>query len=169
MAPDALADAVRKTESALLKTVPITGIVTMNEQIDATIVPERLIATVSAWFGALGALLAAIGLYGLLAYTVARRTHEIGVRLALGATRSNVMRSVLRDALWMVCAGLVLGAPLAFWGASVASSLIPGLPARSPLSIVFGSAVMIAVGLVAAYIPARRATQVDPMEALRYE
>jgi putative ABC transport system permease protein len=169
LAPDAVAGVVRKTESAVLKTMPIVGITTMNEQIDASIVPERLLATLSGWFGALAALLAAIGLYGLLAYTVARRTHEIGVRMALGAARANVMRMVLRDALWMVCTGLVLGAPLAFWGKSVAASLIRDLPAQSPLSVVFGSVVMIAVGLVAAYIPAHRATKVDPMVALRYE
>lgn len=167
--PDGVASAVRQTEAAVLRSVPITRIVTMNEQIDSSIVPERLIAMLSAGFGALGALLAAIGLYGLLAYTVTRRTHEIGVRTALGATGTDVMRMVLRDALWMVCAGLVLGAPLAFWGKSVAASLIPNLPARSPVSIVFGGAVMIALGLIAAYIPARRATRVDPMVALRYE
>jgi predicted permease len=169
IAPEVVAGAVRDATSAVLKTVPIARIVTMNEQIDASIVPERLVAMLSGWFGALGALLAAIGLYGLLAYTVTRRTHEIGVRMALGATRSDLMRTVLRDALWMVCAGLALGAPLAFWAKSVAASLIRGLPANSPVSIVFGSAVMIALGLIAAYIPARRATRVDPMVALRYE
>jgi ABC-type antimicrobial peptide transport system permease subunit len=153
----------------VLKTVPIVRIMTMNEQIDASIVPERLIATLSGWFGALGAALAAIGLYGLLAYTVTRRTHEIGVRMALGAARSDVMRMVLRDALWMVCAGLAVGTPLAFWGKSVAVSLIRDLPTKSPASIVFGGAVMIVLALVAAYIPARRATHVDPMVALRYE
>jgi predicted permease len=169
IAPDAIAGAVRETESAVLKTVPIVRMMTMNEQIDASIVPERLVATLSAWFGALGALLAAIGLYGLLAYTVARRTHEIGVRIALGAARSDVMRMILRDALWMVCTGLALGAPLAFWGKRVAANLIRNLPANSPASIVFGGAVMIVLALVAAYIPARRAMMVDPMVALRYE
>lgn len=95
--PDGVAGMVRQTEAAVLKTVPIVRMVTMNDQIDSSIVPERLIAALSTGFGALAALLAAIGLYGLLAYTVARRTHEIGVRIALGAAGTDVMRIVLRD------------------------------------------------------------------------
>jgi predicted permease len=167
--PGAVASAVRQTEAAVLKTVPIVRIMTMNEQIDSSIVPQRLIAMLSAGFGALGALLAAIGLYGLLAYTVARRTHEIGVRVALGAAGTDVIRIVLRGALWMVCAGLAIGAPFVFWGKRVAASLIPDLPVASPLPIVGAGAIMIAVGLTAAYLPARRAMRVDPMVALRYE
>jgi putative ABC transport system permease protein len=167
--PDGVAGAVRQTEADVLKTVPIVRIMTMNEQIDSSIVPQRLIAMLSAGFGALGALLAAIGLYGLLAYTVARRTHEIGVRMALGAAGTDVMRIVLRGALWMVCSGLAIGAPLAFWGKRVAASLIPDLPVASSLPIVVAVALMIAVGLIAAYLPARRAMRVDPMVALRYE
>jgi len=167
--PDGVASAVRQIEADALKDVPIVRIMTMSEQIDSSIVPQRLIAMLSAGFGALGALLAAIGLYGLLAYTVAGRTHEIGVRMALGAARTDVMRMVLRDALWMVCAGFASGAPLAFWGKRVAASLIPDLPVASPLPIVVAAAIMIAVGLLAAYLPARRAMCVDPMVALRYE
>ena len=167
--PDAVVRVVRQTEAAVFTGVPIVRIRTMNEQIDSTIVPERLIAMLSAGFGALGALLAAIGLYGLLAYTVARRTHEIGVRVALGAAGPDVMRLVLRDVLWMVCAGLAIGAPLAFWGERIAASLISGLPVASTLPIVVAAAIMIAVGLIAAYLPARRAMKVDPMVALRYE
>jgi putative ABC transport system permease protein len=164
-----VASAVRKTEGAVLTTVPIVRMMGMNEQIDSTIVPQRLIAMLSAGFGALGALLAVVGLYGLLAYTVARRTHEIGVRMALGAARTDVMNIVLRDALWMVCAGVAIGVPFAFWGKRVAAGLIPDLPVASSLPIVLAAATMIAVGLIAAYLPARRAVYVDPSVALRYE
>jgi putative ABC transport system permease protein len=167
--PDEVAGAVRQAEAAVLPSVPILRIVTMNEQMDSSIVPERLIAMLSAGFGALGALLAAIGLYGLLAYAVTRRTHEIGVRIALGADGIEVMSMVLRDALWMVCVGVAIGAPLAFWGKRVAASLIPGLPVASVVPIVIGAAILIAAGLSAAYLPARRAVRVDPMVALRYE
>ncbi len=167
--PDAVASTVRQTEADVLKAVPIVRSMTMSEQIDSSIVPQRLIAMLSAGFGALGALLAAIGLYGLLAFMVARRTHEIGVRMALGAARTDVMRIILRDALWMVCAGFAIGAPLAFWGKRVAASLIPDLPVASPLPIVVAAAIMIAVGLIAAYLPARRTMRVDPIVALRYE
>ncbi len=169
ISPNTAAGAVRDIESSFLKTVPIVRVVTMNEQVDASIVPERLIATLSGWFGGLGALLAAVGLYGLLAYTVTRRGHEIGVRMALGATRSDVMGMVLRDALWTVCAGLAVGAPLAFWAKSVAVSLVHGLPANGLVSIVFGAVVMIVLGLVAACIPTRRAMNFDPMVTLRCE
>ena len=136
---------------------------------DASIVPERVVAILSGSFGVLGSLLAALGLYGLLAYTVARRTNEIGIRMALGASRGNVARMVLRDALGMVSAGLAIGVPIAFWARSLAASLIEGLPVKSAVPLVFGAVGMIAVGLLASYIPARRATKVDPVVALRHE
>jgi len=169
VAAGGVANAVRATEADVLKNVPIAGMIEMNDQVDATIVPQRLFATLSSGFGALGALLAIIGLYGLLAYTVARRTHEIGVRIALGAESADVMRIVVRDAMWMICAGLAIGAPLAFWGKRIAASLIPDLPVANQLPIVIAAAIMIGVGLIAAYLPARRAMRVDPLIALRYE
>jgi predicted permease len=167
--PESMAPEVRRIVNNLLKTVPVARITTMVEQVDASIVPERLIATLSGWFAALGALLAAIGLYGLLAYTVARRTNEIGVRMALGAERSAVLQMVLRDAFELACAGLAIGAPFAFWGKKVAAHLIRDLPTNSALPIVLGVVAMLVIALIAAYLPARRATRLDPMAALRYE
>jgi putative ABC transport system permease protein len=114
-------------------------------------------------------VLTAIGLYGLLAYTVARRINEIGIRMALGATPGNVTRMVLRDALGMVLVGLAIGAPLAFWAKRFAASLIQDLAANTSVPIAFGAGAMIAVALLAAYVPAHRAARVDPMEALRNE
>ena len=100
---------------------------------------------------------------------VARRINEIGIRMALGATRSDVIRMVLGDALGMVCVGLAVGAPIAYWGKTFAASLIQDLPVNSAAPIVFGAVAMIAVALLAAWVPARRAANVDPMEALRHE
>ena len=166
--PAAVIPAVRQAVKGLLPTVPVTRVTTLAEQVDATIVPERLIALLSGWFGGLGTLLAAIGLCGLLAYTVARRTNEIGIRMALGANRGDVVSMVLRDALAMVLAGLALGVPLALWGRRFAAGLIAGLPGNAG-PVVEGGIAMLAVGLLAAYVPARRAAGVEPMEALREE
>jgi ABC-type antimicrobial peptide transport system permease subunit len=141
----------------------------MTDQINASIVPERLTATLSTWFGALGALLAAVGLYGLLAYTVARRTNEIGVRRALGASRGRVMWMVLAEAVGMVGAGLVIGAPLALWTKQIATRLIPGLTTKGAVWILLGAVTMLAIALLAAYLPARRASRVEPIVALRHE
>src|SRR6202040_737921 len=125
--PSAVVGEVRRTVRSLLTTVPIVKVTTLADQVDSSIVPERLIAMLSGLFGVLGSVLAAIGLYGLLAYTVARRINEIGIRMALGATPGRVTWMVLGDALGMVSAGLIVGAPLAFWGKSFAASLIPDL------------------------------------------
>ena len=125
-------------------------------------------ALLSALFGGLGLLLAAISeIGGLLAYTVARRIREIGIRMALGATRSGVIRMVLLDAMGMVCAGLFIGIPLVFWSRRFAEGLLEGLPMGSLAPIVIGAAAMLAVALLAAFLPARFASRVDPMVALR--
>jgi putative ABC transport system permease protein len=164
----AAAGEVRRAVGTVLKTATVDSLTTMAAQMDASIVPERLIATLSALFGVLGSLLAAIGMYGLLAYTVARRINEIGIRMALGATQSDVARMVLSDALGMVGAGLAIGVPMALWGKSFAASLIQDLAVSSVVPIAVGAVAMIALAMLAAYVPARRAARVDPMEALRY-
>jgi putative ABC transport system permease protein len=167
--PAIVAPAVRRTVRDLLKTVPVAKVTTLAAQVDASIVPERLVATLSGVSGALGALLAAIGLYGLLAYTVARRIPEIGVRMALGAGRGQVLRMVLGDALGMAAAGLVIGAPVALWARRFAASLIPGLPLDSVFPIASSAMAMLAIAVLAAWLPARRAARVDPVNSLRYE
>ena len=167
--PTNVAAHVRRTVRDVLKGVAVGRVITLTDQVDASLVPERLIAMLSGCFAVLGALLTAIGLYGLLAFTVARRINEIGVRMALGATRSDVARMVLGDALAMVSVGLLIGAPIAFWARSFAAKLIQGLPVEPAVPIVFGVVAMIAVALTAAYFPTRRATRVEPMEALRHE
>ncbi|MCP5116181.1 MAG: hypothetical protein GY953_35590, partial [bacterium] len=169
MEPAAVVPLVRRAVNEVADGVAVKRITTMAAQVDAAMVPERLIATLSSTFGSLGLLLAAIGLYGLLAYTVARRTAEIGVRMALGATGSDVGRMVLRDALGMVCAGLAVGATIALWGKRFAAGVMENLPLDSLLPVAFGGAAMIAVALLAVSVPARRAARVDPMEALRHE
>jgi len=167
--PEAVAGDVRRCVSGILKGVQVDRVTTMSEQVDAAIVPERLVAMLSGSFGTLGLILAAIGLYGLLAYTAARRTKEIGVRMALGATRRTVRWMVLREALGMVAAGLAAGIPVALWARTLAASLVEDLPPSSLLPISVAALVVVAVALAAAYFPARRATKVDPMVALRYE
>ncbi len=167
--PELVAGDVRRVVRELLKTVAVENIKTLSDQVDGAIVPERLSAVLSGFFGTLGALLAALGLYGLLAYTVAQRINEIGIRIAIGATRTDIMRMVFREALGMSCAGLVVGGFIAYWGKRLVASLIPDLPVQSMVPIFFGAAVMVALAMVAAYVPARRATRVDPMEAVRCE
>jgi len=165
----AVAAEARRAVASVMIGVPVESVTTLAAQMDASIVPERLIATLSALFGALGSLLAAIGLYGLLAYTVTLRTNEIGIRMALGATRGDIARMVLADALGTAGAGLALGVTLSCWGRRFAASAIAGLPAASAVPIVVGAGAMTVVAMLAAYVPARRAARVDPMAALRYE
>jgi ABC-type antimicrobial peptide transport system permease subunit len=160
---------VRSEVREVMQKAPILRIITLNAQIDASILPERLIAILSGFFAVLGALLAGIGIYGLLTYTVARRTNEIGIRMAVGATAGKVTRMVLEDTLAIVVAGLALGIPLAISGRFLASRLMQDLAVQTGVPIAGGAIVIILGALVASYLPARRAARVDPMQALRHE
>jgi predicted permease len=167
--PTAVAAAVLRVVGEAATPVRVAKVTTLSDQLDASIVPQRLMAMLSGFFGGLAALLAALGLYGLLAYTVARRRGEIGVRMALGATRGDVTRMVVKGALALVCAGLAAGVPIAVWSVRLASRLLESLAVGAAAPIAAAAAAMLAVGLLAAYVPARRAARVRPMDALRQE
>ncbi len=137
--------------------------------IEATILRERLMATLSDFFGLLALLLACIGLYGILSYGVASRTNEIGIRMALGAQRRNVFWLILREALVLVIVGVIVGLPIIFAVTRLASTLLFGLTPTDPVSLSLAGLLMLAVAVVAGYLPSRRATKVDPMVALRCE
>ena len=165
--PGAVTGEVRRIVREELTTVAVADVTTMDDLVDASIVPERVIATLSSFFGGLGASLAALGLYGLLAFSVTRRANEIGIRIALGATRADISGMVIRGALGLVCAGLVIGVPLGLLSRRAAARVVTDLPVDSVWPLVFAAAAMLAIALVAAYSPARRAARVEPVEALR--
>ena len=165
--PAAVAGEVQRIVREGLTTVAVSDVTTMDDLVDASIVPERVIAMLSSFFGGLGAALAALGLYGLLAYTVTRRTNEIGIRMALGAAKSDISRMVLRGALGLVCAGLVIGLPLALLSRRAASRVVTDLGVEGMWPFVLATATMLAIALVAAWLPALRAARVEPIEALR--
>ncbi|HLW78166.1 MAG TPA: ABC transporter permease [Terriglobia bacterium] len=134
-----------------------------------SILRERLMATLSGFFGFLAALLASLGLYGVISYTVAGRTNEIGIRMALGAERGDVMRMILGEAAVLLAAGLALGTVMALAAARAAASLLYGLRPNDPVTLLMAAVTLASVAVGASFIPARRATRVDPMVALRYE
>ena len=141
----------------------------LGTQIRESLTQDELIATLCGFFGALAVLLAAIGLYGVISYTVAQRTSEIGIRMALGAQRSDVVRLVWGEVAILIGIGVVVGGGLTLAGSKAASSLLYGLAPRDPVTLVAAAILLAAIGFAASFVPARRATRVDPMVALRYE
>jgi putative ABC transport system permease protein len=138
-------------------------------QIQESLLPERLMAVLSGFFGILAALLTAVGLYGVISFLVARRTHEIGIRMALGAGKRQVLSSVLRETLMLTILGIGAGLPITFIVARLIASMLFGIKPSDPAALMFAAFALCGVSIAAAYIPARRATKVDPIVALRYE
>ncbi len=141
----------------------------MTEQIAESLQRDRLMAVLAGAFGVLAGVLAAIGLYGVIAYMVARRQNEIGVRMALGADRASVIRLVLREAMMLLGAGLVIGIGLALWAGQAATKLLFGLKPNDAATFVAASVLLAVAAAAAGYVPARRASAMDPMDALRVE
>jgi predicted permease len=167
--PISIVEEVRRVVQEVLGPVRLAKVTTLAEQVDASIVPERLIATFASYFGAIGLLLAGLGLFGLLAFTVARRTQEIGVRMALGATGRVVVLMVVRAALALAGAGVLIGVPIALWSARLAAAMVENLSEGPLFPIAASAAGTLLFVLASAYVPARRASRVDPVAALRTE
>ncbi len=149
--------------------VPIGNETTFEQLIDQSLIQERLMATLSGFFGALALLLAAIGLYGVLAYAVRRRTSEIGIRMALGADRTSVLWMVLRETVGLVLCGIAVGLPLALAATRLIGKFLFGLTPADPLTLAIAVVTLLATAAMAGFLPARRASSIDPMVALRYE
>jgi predicted permease len=160
---------VRQVVSGIDSNVPMYRVKTLEKQLDNSLITERLVASLSSAFGLLATLLAAIGLYGVMAYTVARRTREIGVRMALGAAGSDVIWLVMKEVLVLVAIGIGVALPLTLGLTGLVKAQLYGIAPNDPASLAFATLGISAVALIAGYVPARRATKIDPMRALRWD
>jgi predicted permease len=167
--PDAALAPIRQAIKQVNRNLPVDEVVSLSEHVGQTLIQQRLIARLATFFGLLALLLACVGLYGVLAYGVSRRTSEIGLRMALGAQSNDVLRLVLREALKLVLAGIVVGIVASLVITQGAATLLFGLQPTDPLTISGATALLLSMALLAAYLPARRAARVDPMVALRDE
>ena len=169
LAPSALVPALRAVVQKADRDLPIVDIRTQREQIDANMQMERTFAALTAGFGVLALALACVGIYGIMAYSVANRRNEIGIRLALGAQPGQVRGMILRESTWLALAGIVAGVGAALALTRLVKTMLFGIEPYDPLTMVSGVAILLVVALAASWIPARRAARVQPMDALRHE
>jgi predicted permease len=167
--PASILSQARAAVASLDRDLPLIDPRTMTDQVKATMSDERIFAQLTSAFGALALVLAAIGIYGIMAYTVARRTSEIGIRMALGAQTGQVIRMVLHEAWWMAAAGVAFGVVTALWLARFVGAMLYGLRPADPLTLAGTALLLAGISLLAAAGPARRAAHVDPIRALRHE
>jgi len=160
---------IRTAMAEVDSNLPLLDVRTIDEHVDLFVSNERLISQLSSFFSGLALLLACIGLYGVMTYNVVRRTNEIGIRIALGAQNENVLWMVLKESLLLLGIGIALGVPATLVATRLVQTQLFGLKASDPFTLAFAIFVISSVTLIAAYLPARRAAQVDPMVALRYE
>jgi predicted permease len=167
--PTSMTAAIRKAAQEVEPRLPLNGIKTQEAQIADLVRQERLFASLSSFFGLLALVLVAIGLYGVMSYTVARRTHEIGVRMALGAQATDVLRLVMRETLWLALAGVAIGVPAALAATRWIEGQLFNVKPHDPLTIAMVTLLLTAILALAGYLPARKAARVDPLVALRCE
>ena len=169
LSPESIAPSLRKVVQAIDPDLPLQEIRTQQEQIDASMQQERIIAALTASFGVLALVLACVGVYGVMAYSVAQRTSEIGIRMALGALRREVLTMVLREATWIGLVGVTCGTGATVLTTRMVKSLLYGLHPNDPIVLAASAVLLTLVGLAATLAPARRAAAIEPMEALRHE
>ena len=167
--PAELLPALRRVVQQNDRDLPIIDLRTQRQQIDANMQMERLFASLTASFGVLALALACVGVYGVMAYSVAQRTNEIGIRLALGALPGQVRGMILRESTWLALAGILVGVGGALALTRLVKSMLYGIQPHDPLTFSVGVLILMTVALAAGWIPARRAAGVQPMEALRHE
>ncbi len=167
--PNQLMTSIRAKVREMDANLPIYAMRTMDEQISNSLVTERMIASLSTVFGFLATVLAIIGLYGVMSYSVSQRTREIGIRVALGAEQGKVIWMVMHDVLLLIAVGVAVGVPAALALTRVVQSQLYGLQAHDPWTLGLATALLAMVACAAGYVPALRASRVDPMKALRYE
>lgn len=167
--PKLVMDRVRGEIRALNPHIPVRDVTTLAERLSLAQRPDRMMAILASFFGALALFLTAMGIYGVIAYGVGRRTKEIGVRLALGATPGNVLGMIVRETLVLVAAGAIVGLPLAFVCTRVLKSMLFGVEPQDPVTAVACLSVLLLAGIAAGYLPGRRAARLEPVSALRAE
>jgi ABC-type antimicrobial peptide transport system permease subunit len=160
---------LRRTLASIDPNLTVVEIRTFDAQVAGNFTQDRLVARLTTLFGILSLVLASVGLYGVMSYFVARRTSEIGIRMALGATRSSVLGMVMRSAFWQVLVGLVIGIPAALGAGYLMKSLLYGVASYDPLALVGAPLILALCAVAAGFIPARRAASIEPMRALRIE
>lgn len=168
-APEAIVPQVRQAIKQVNRNLPVDEVVSLSEFIGRSLTQQRLVAQLASFFGLLALLLACVGLYGVTSYDVARRTNELGIRLALGAQKADLLKLILRHGMGLVIIGIGSGLVAAMSLSSLVSNQLYGVPANDPLTLCGMVLLLVSVAFLACWIPARRATQVDRLVALRQE
>ena len=167
--PEAIVPQLRKVMRQVDPDLPLVNVRTQEQQIDADLLEERMFVTLTSGFGVLALALACVGIYGIMAYSVANRRNEIGIRMALGAQPGQVRGMILRESTWLAGAGIVVGVVAALGLTRLVKSMLYGIQPYDPPTMLGGVLLLLAVALAASWIPARRAARVQPMDALRHE